>query len=201
MVTIEGIVGIGKSTLIKVLQKKLVLNIVEQDFLHNISLADSYSNQEYIFEKQMIFLFSDYHLLLKNSKLNSPNITITDFSLERSEIMARLLITDEEYQKVFLPTYKYLLSRLDMRKMLIVMHGDIEKILFQIKKRNRLMEKNIDQEFLKIRQTQLLNNLKSFTYDKLIMLDIDAYDILNNDVIDWLVQEIIAYERERGLLI
>lgn len=201
MVTIEGIVGTGKSTLIKNLQKKLVLNIVEQDFEHNISLADSYINQEYIFEKQMIFLFSDYHLLFKNSRMNSPNITITDFSLERSEIMARLLITDEEYVKIFLPTYKYLLSKLDMRKMLIVMHGDIEKILFQIRKRNRLMEKNIEPGFLKIRQDQLLKNLNSFVYDKLIMLDIDVFDISNNDTINWLVQEIMTYEQERGLLV
>ena len=60
------------------------------------------------------------------------------------------------------------------------------------------MEKNVDKEFLDIRQTQLLNNLDDFICDKMLTLDIGTVDTLDSNVIKWLAEEIIKYEKGRA---
>ena len=64
-IAVEGVMGVGKTTLVNALRSNFDIEAVEQDFEHNICLDDFYASMDCAFQKQMIFLYSNYHLLMK----------------------------------------------------------------------------------------------------------------------------------------
>ena len=141
MIIIEGVMGVGKSTLQKrICQKVSKSYMLIQDFEHNICLKDFYEGNSCLLQKQMIFLFSDYHVLISSMKKHSGRIMVSDFSLERSVIMAKHYLSEYEYESLFLPCYNYLMGQFHaQRKMLILLYASPEHIMENILRRNRSM--------------------------------------------------------------
>lgn len=200
MVIIEGAPGVGKTTL----QRKLCDNLykahsVIQDYEHNVCLADYYNGMDTIFQKQMIFLFSDYHILKKNLSKHHDKILISDFSMERSEIMAKHCLSEYEYLFLFLPCYNYLLNKLQLRhKLLILLYADPKYIMNNIKKRNREIEQDIQIEYISDKQKIIIEELPEKEFEKIIKIDCTRYSILDEKIVDTLSQEILHFENTYG---
>jgi deoxyadenosine/deoxycytidine kinase len=93
--------------------------------------------------------------------------------------MANILLNQQEQTTVFFPCYNYIYSKLQHEKLLILLHGSIDHIMERIKKRGRRMENTVSREFLKTRQSALLDNISKFNYNQLIMINIDDIDIMD----------------------
>ena len=61
-VAIEGVIGVGKTTLARLLQPKFNASILMEVFEENPFLAEFYGDRErYAFQTQIFFLLSRYH--------------------------------------------------------------------------------------------------------------------------------------------
>lgn len=196
MIIIEGIVGVGKSTLQKrICQKVNKFYMLIQDFEHNICLKDFYEGDSCLLQKQMIFLFSDYHVLISSMKKNPGKIIVSDFSLERSAVMAKNYLSDYEYESLFLPCYNYLMSSFhSQRKMLILLYASPEHIKKNIMRRNRSMEQDIQLRYIQDKQELLMEELPKFAFDKVIRINCDRENILDESLIEQLTREIQSFE-------
>lgn len=196
MIIIEGTVGVGKSTLQKKICEKIDKSyMLVQDFEHNICLKDFYDGYSCILQKQMIFLFSDYHILSTALKKYPEKIIVSDYSLERSAIMAKNYLTDYEYKNLFLPCYNYLIDQIHIpRKMLIMLYASPEYIKENIKKRNRTMEQEIQLQYIRDKQELLMKGMLRCSFEKVISINCEHEDILNKDIIERLLEEIKSFE-------
>ena len=196
MIIIEGAVGVGKTTLQKRICKKLNNSyMLVQDFEHNICLEDFYDGDSCILQKQIIFLFSDYHVLAYALKRFPGKIIVSDYSLERSAIMAKTYLTKYEYESLFLPCYNYLMKKFHMQhKMLILLYASPEHIKDNIKKRNRPMEQAIQLQYIHEKQELLMAEMPKLSFDKVVRIDCDHDNILDESFVERLTKEIMYFE-------
>lgn len=187
MLVIEGVMGVGKTTLLNRLKEEIDMPCVEQDFEHNICLDDFYAGTDCAFQKQMIFLFSNYHILF-TAEQKFPNFA-SDFCFERSLVMSRAILTEQE-KELYEENYSYLKQNLRYRKLIIFLHGDKNKIINNIRKRGRPFESKVMPNYIETCQQALIDNLNHLGADQIIDINIDEIDILSNECINYLLPKI-----------
>lgn len=186
-IVIEGVMGVGKTTLINRLKEELNIPCVMQDFEHNVCLTDYYAGGNCAFEKQMIFLFSNYYILSKAGE--SFSVFMSDYCFERSLAISKSILDSQEFY-LFKENFEFLKRRFNKEKMIIFLYGTKEKILSNIKKRGRKNEQNITLDFIDKQQGVLIDNLERFGADYIVKVNINEVDILSTESINFLKNEI-----------
>ena len=149
-IAVEGIIGVGKTTLAKRLAKelnsKLILEIVEENpFLHQF--YDDIKGRA--FQTQIFFLLSRYRQMKKYFQIEIFQTNIVgDYMFMKDSIFANLTLNQDElrmYQAIF----SILKEKVVHPDLIIYLYADLEKVLHRIKSRNRTFERNIQPEYLR----------------------------------------------------
>lgn len=150
-IAVEGVIGVGKTTLTKRLADFVggyrVLEIVEE----NPFLSDFYRDRRaYAFQTQVFFLLSRYRQqkrMLQRDLFHGP--VISDYMFEKDRIFANINLDDAEldmYNQVF-----SLMER-DLPKpdRIIYLMASVDQLLERIAKRGREFERNMDPAYLEM---------------------------------------------------
>src|SRR5699024_6015414 len=105
-IAIEGVIGVGKTTLAELLAERNGARLVLEQFEDNPFLPKFYEDRErYAFPTQMAFLASRFK---QQQKMRSQDLfhqtTISDYIFEKDRIFARLNLNDDElalYDTIF----------------------------------------------------------------------------------------------------
>ena len=189
-IAVEGGMGVGKTTLVNALRSKFDIEAVEQDFEHNICLDDFYASMDCAFQKQMIFLYSNYHLLMKAQ--SAFPAFFSDFCFERSLAISKSILRKKDFE-FFRMNYLYLNPKIHLKKMVIFLHGSPKRIVQNIKKRERKNELTVCETFVATQQQSLLQSLDSFNAYRLILVNIDKTDVLSNSFLDYIIPQIDTF--------
>ena len=98
MLAIEGAIGVGKTSLAKMIAERLDARVVEEKFEENPFLPDFYKDSKiYAFQTQLWFLLSRYRQQqeLQQLDLFAP-LMITDYMFMKDRIFAALTLNDKE---------------------------------------------------------------------------------------------------------
>jgi len=97
-IAIEGAIGVGKTTLSRLLASRFQANLLLEVFEENPFLADFYTDRDtYAFQTQIFFLLSRYHQQQDvPTALTSGSSLIADYTFEKDALFARLNITGDE---------------------------------------------------------------------------------------------------------
>lgn len=190
MIAIEGVMGVGKTTLLNALKERVDVECIMQDYKHNICLNDFYKGRDCVFQKQMIFLFSNFHLL--SMAMQTYSNFISDFCFERSLVMSRMALKGRELM-LYEDNYFYLKEKLNLEKMVIFLHGDKKRIFENIKKRGRPNEENVSIDYIDKCQQALFDDLENLGANKIIEINIEQMDILSERCMDVLLPQITQY--------
>ena len=87
-IAIEGVIGVGKTTLARLLRPAYDAELLLEVFEKNPFLADFYSDRDrYAFQTQIFFLLSRYHQQRALSrKLNSSANLIADYTFKKDAL-------------------------------------------------------------------------------------------------------------------
>ena len=149
-IAIEGCIGVGKTTLAKILSNKLngqlLLEIVEE----NPFLVDFYQNKDnFAFQTQIFFLLSRFKQQRELSQVNMfSRHVVSDYILDKDKIFAKLNLKESEYD-LYTEIYNNLGNEIKPPDLLIYLRAPFEIIMQRIEKRGRTFEKNMDEEYIK----------------------------------------------------
>ena len=148
-VTVEGCIGVGKTTLTHLLSKHLsghtVLEVVEE----NPFLPEFYRDKvAHAFKTQMFFLLSRFKQqeALVQADLFSGTL-VSDYLFDKDRIFAELTLNPSElalYDQIF----RALASKVRSPDLVVYLHAPMEVILERIDRRGRSFEKDIDRGYL-----------------------------------------------------
>lgn len=203
-ITIEGNIGSGKTTLAHLLSRHFNARLILEQFADNPFLPKFYENkQQYAFPLELFFMAERYKQLkeLLQTKDMFQNITISDYLFTKCLLFAKVNLPEEEfllYQKLF----DIINPQLLQPELLIYLHAPVNKLIENIKKRNRPYEQNIDGEYLFTLQETYTQYIKQHNI-KTLFIDASQADFLGNEkhlqvVIDALDKE---YENSQHYLI
>lgn len=175
-VAIEGVIGVGKTSLVERLAERLGARIVLEQVEENPFLASFYKDSErFAFQAQIFFLLSRYKQQKTIGQADMfHELIISDYMFAKDRIFANLNLDDQE-----LVLYERLASLLEKTAvqpdLVLYLQARTDVLLQRIKHRGRQFEKRISNEYI-----EMLNeayNSFFFNYELSPVIVIDTNDV------------------------
>lgn len=149
-ICIEGVIGVGKTTLARLLQPAFQSELLLEVFEENPFLSDFYADRErYAFQTQIFFLLSRYsqqRRALAAHSASSPNL-IADYTFEKDALFARINLHGDElvmYQRV----HEALAEKIIIPDLLVYLRADTDVLMQRIAMRDRPYERNMQRAYI-----------------------------------------------------
>lgn len=181
-ITVEGNIGVGKTTLTHLLARHFNARLVLEEFADNPFLPKFYEKPEqYAFPLELFFMAERYKQLKEmiHTKDLFQSITVSDYLFTKCLLFAKVNLPEEEfrlYQKLF----DIIHQQLAFPDILIYLHAPVQKLQSNIRKRNRSYEQSIPDEYLFNIQETYTSYIKQHNI-KTIFVDASNADFLGNE--------------------
>ena len=147
---IEGVIGVGKTTLARLLQPVFETGLLLEIFEENPFLSDFYSDRErYAFQTQIFFLLSRYHQQRSGvpALLGTEKSLISDYTFEKDALFARINLHGDEldmYDRV----HEALAEKIQPPELVVYLRADTTTLMQRIAQRDRPYERNMDAAYI-----------------------------------------------------
>lgn len=148
--SIEGVIGVGKTTLVRLLQPAFQANILLEVFEENPFLSNFYGDRErYAFQTQIFFLLSRYHQQNKGipaAMAGGANL-ISDYTFDKDTLFARINLKGDELE-MYYRVHEALAEKIRQPDLIVYLRADSELLLQRIAMRDRPYERNMDPGYI-----------------------------------------------------
>jgi deoxyguanosine kinase len=173
---VEGPIGVGKSSLAKILANEFQARSVFERVEDNPFLPKFYRSREtYAFQNQTFFLLNRYRqqIDLSQQDLFTQNV-VSDYLFAKDKIFASLTLSNDElnlYQQI----YALLNARVPKPDLVIYLQARPEVLYKRVKKRDKKYERSITFEYLA--EVAQAYNQFFFHYDETPLLAVNTSEI------------------------
>ena len=195
-IAIEGPIGVGKTSLAKLLSKKLGARLVLEDFEDNPFLPDFYNDPErFGFQTQLFFLLQRYRQQQDLRQVDMfQKLLITDYMFVKDRLFASLNLGDKEMQ--LYDTVTSLLERNIIKPDIVIyLQADTDVLMKNIQKRGRNMERNVTWEYIDALNQVYTEYFFRYQDTPLVIINTNNIDFVENEndlkeVIDYIRQPV-----------
>lgn len=149
-IAIEGVIGVGKTTLARLLQPYFEATILLEVFEENPFLADFYGDRErYAFQTQLFFLLSRYQQ--QNQAVPDAlrrGTLISDYTFAKDELFAWLNLKDDELA-MYGRVHSALGEKIRHPDLIVYLKAEHETIMQRIALRDRPYERDMDPDYIR----------------------------------------------------
>ncbi len=148
LLSIAGIIGVGKTTLAHRLARELNCPLIIERYEGNPFLARQLAgDKEASLPSELFFLMQRVSQLLNSSFEDNTSTYITDYIYEKSRIFASLSLDDQD-MKIFDRIENASSAHIAKPDLVIYLHDTVENCLERIASRGRDFETNINKHWL-----------------------------------------------------
>jgi len=147
---IEGVIGVGKTTLARLLQPAFQSELLLEVFEENPFLSDFYSDRErYAFQTQIFFLLSRYHQQRRTvgEILAGGNNLIADYTFEKDALFAQINLKGDELDMYF-RVHEALAEKIVPPDLIVYLRADTDVLMHRIASRDRPYERNMERDYI-----------------------------------------------------
>ena len=175
-IVIEGPIGVGKTSLARLLAKEFNARCILEKSEENPFLPHFYQDRKkYAFQTQIFFLLNRFQQQKEIAQLDLFNqITLCDYLFSKDRIFASLNLDNHElalYEQIF----HLLNGQIPSPDLVIFLQARPEVLLHRVKSRNIPYEKELDLEYLKALTEAY--NYYFFHYDRTPLLVVNTSEI------------------------
>lgn len=148
--SIEGVIGVGKTTLARLLQRSFQAELLLEVFEENPFLTKFYEDRaRYAFQTQIFFLLSRYHQQKENVAeiLKVGKNLIADYTFAKDALFARINLRGDEldmYDRV----HDALAEKIPLPDLIVYLRAETEVLMERIAMRDRPYERNMDPGYI-----------------------------------------------------
>jgi len=147
---IEGVIGVGKTTLARQLQPAFQANILLEVFEENPFLSNFYADRErYAFQTQIFFLLSRYHQQHQGIPQTTANgaSLISDYAFEKDALFARINLKGDELE-MYYRVHEALAEKIKQPDLMVYLRADPQNLMQRIAQRDRPYERDMDPGYI-----------------------------------------------------
>lgn len=148
-IAIEGAIGVGKTTLARLIQDEFEAELLLEVFEENPFLRDFYRDRErYAFQTQIFFLLSRYrqqHEVVEETLKRSS--LISDYTFAKDSLFAHLNLRGDEllmYESV----HAALAEKIPLPDLVIYLRAETGILMERIAFRDRVYERDMDRDYI-----------------------------------------------------
>ncbi len=149
-IAIEGVIGVGKTTLARLLQPSFDAELLLEIFEENPFLSDFYSDrQRYAFQTQIFFLLSRYHQQRKGilEALKKKSCLISDYTFRKDRLFAEVNICGDELEMYF-KVHEALADKITHPDLTVYLRADTKVLMQRIAQRDRPYERMMEVDYI-----------------------------------------------------
>jgi deoxyguanosine kinase len=180
-IVVEGVIGVGKTSLARLLCEHLQAKLVLEEVEENPFLKDFYRDREHFaFQTQMHFLFSRYQQQrgLRQLDLFSDRM-VSDYLFQKDRIFAQQNLSERE-----LALYERLVGWLELDvvrpDVVVYLQAETGVLMERIARRGRPFEKDMDRGYIASLNEAYNHFFFHYTDAPLLVVNTNAIDFVNN---------------------
>ena len=181
-IAIEGPIGVGKTSLSKLIADKLGARLVLEEFDTNPFLSDFYRDPErYAFQTQLFFLLQRYRQQHELRQVDMfQNLVITDYMFVKDRLFASLNLNEKEME--LYDTVANLLERNIIKPDLVIyLQGSTNSLMRKISDRGREMETKITYEYIDALSQVYTEYFFRYQDTPLVIINTDNIDFVSRE--------------------
>ena len=192
LVSLAGIIGVGKTTLAKKLSDSLGYKLILEPYNENPFLPDVYAGEEELALDSQLFFLTHRAEQLNHNTLVEGRIAITDYVFDKELIYARLLL-DAQQLALYEEIYPQFTTKIIVPVLVIYLTDSAQNCLQRIHKRNRPYEQKIELKFLEALSRDYDQLFAHWKTSPLIRKNMSDFDCTVPENIEHLANQIRSY--------
>ncbi len=191
LLAIEGVIGVGKTTLARLLQSRLGTGLLLEAFEENPFLSDFYTDRErYAFQTQMFFLLSRYRQQQMAPDLLEQGPLIADYTFEKDRLFAQMTLAGDELD-IYRQLYRVLADRTPLPDLVVYLRADTDLLMWRIAMRDRAYERDMDRAYIESLRQAYERHFADYTLTPLLVVEANDLDYVQNPAdLDWVEGQI-----------
>lgn len=202
LITIEGNIGSGKTTVSTLLARDLSAKLLLESFADNPFLPKFYAEPErYAFPLELYFMAERYQQIKKQIGSSGDLFAqpvVSDYIFTKSVLFARVTLGTEEYQ-LYKRLFDIINPTLPQPDLLVYLYAPIDQLLANIKKRGRDYEQSIPADYLAQLQDTYMNYFRQSPHLTVLVVDMKGIDFLTQPAAYQGLQEAIEQSYDKGM--
>lgn len=177
-IAIEGVIGVGKTTLARLLQPTFEAEVLLEVFEENPFLSDFYADRaRYAFQTQIFFLLSRY----RQQNNNVPKILaegknlLADYTFAKDALFARINLKGDELE-MYYKVHEALGEKIPKPDLLVYLQASTDTLMQRIALRDRPYERQMERSYID-ELNMAYEEFFSKPYDHTPVLKIDTNDL------------------------
>lgn len=149
-IAIEGGIGVGKTTLARLLQPAFQAGLMLEVFEENPFLSDFYSDRaRYAFQTQIFFLLSRYHQQRRTvAELRGKHENlIADYTFEKDALFARINLKGDELE-MYYRVHEALAEKIVPPDLIVYLRAGTDVLMQRIAMRDRPYERQMERAYI-----------------------------------------------------
>jgi deoxyguanosine kinase len=148
-ISIEGVIGVGKTTLARLMRDSFAAELLLEVFEENPFLSDFYANRErYAFQTQIFFLLSRYR---QQHRVIGPTLAhstlISDYSFAKDRLFAHLNLSGDELE-MYGRVHSVLAEKLPLPDLVVYLRAELDTLMDRIATRDRPYERAMSRDYI-----------------------------------------------------
>lgn len=198
-IAIEGVIGVGKTTVARLLKPFFDAQVLLEVFEENPFLARFYQDRErYAFQTQTFFLLSRYqqqHEAIPAAL--AQHTLISDYTFDKNKIFARLTLAGDELE-MYERVQDTLGARIPTPDLTVYLRAEVENLMTRIEIRDRSYERTMDREYIAALAAAYDYYYAHYSASPVLTIETDALDYVHHQEDLKQVADLIAAKLEQG---
>jgi len=180
-IAIEGAIGVGKTTLARLIHKDFGAELLLEVFEENPFLRDFYADRaRYAFQTQIFFLLSRFrqqHEVVPRILERSP--LISDYTFAKDRLFAHLNLHGDEltmYERV----HEIMAQRIPVPDLVVYLRAHTDVLMERIAIRDRSYERDMDRDYIEALNRAYEGFFAAYSDAPVLAIDTDDLNIVGN---------------------
>tara|TARA_B100001146_G_C16200553_1_gene444265 strand:- start:7433 stop:8074 length:642 start_codon:yes stop_codon:yes gene_type:complete len=180
-IAIEGPIGVGKTSLAKLLSKRLSAKLILEKFEDNPFLSEFYDDPaRFAFQTQLFFLLQRYQQQHDIRQVDMfHNLLISDYMFIKDRLFASLNLDDKE-MNLYDSIANIMERNIINPDLIIYLQADTSTLMKNIDKRGRDFENNISYDYINALNEIYTEYFFRYNDTPLVIINTNNIDFVNN---------------------
>ena len=149
-IAIEGVIGVGKTSLARLLQPSFESSLLLEVFEENPFLSNFYQDRSrYAFQTQMFFLLSRYHQQRRSvpDMISGSKPLISDYTFDKDALFARINLAGDELE-MYHKLHEALSEKIPVPDLVVYLRATTDTLMSRITLRDRSYERSMERDYI-----------------------------------------------------
>ncbi len=177
---IEGVIGVGKTSLVRLLQPAFDAEVLLEVFEENPFLSDFYSDRaRYALQTELFFLLSRYHQQRDVPTLLERRAVIADFTFAKSGLFAGRNLKGDELE-LYRRLHTALSEKVPTPDLLVYLRASTDVLMARIARRGRPYELNMERAYIEDLGNAYGEFFATYTAAPTLTINVEPLDFVTN---------------------